>query len=837
MKAQAALAMLLLAAPAAAQRPSAGLLQATGDVAAGQHAEQMSENPAALGFGSDVDFSWTFLGTPHETPGTGQGLYLGLGPLNPYHMGLSLEMIDVPGRQTHEPVKVTWSHALQLSRAFSLGFGWSTFTSDEDRALGGLSTFDAGAIWRPWRWLSAGAAVTDFTTPLYRGTPLVRGWNLGLSLRPGTERFTLSGAARVEEEGGADPVWGGRLNWNLWGPLSLLGRYDTAKTDDGRSHTLFAGLAYQVAGRVGLGVFGYVPDTGAEEMSNGLATVVRVSSEAEPAARPAIWHTIVEVGFADELPEMEPAGLFESYPRTPFLDAVWNLRALGRSPRVDAVLLSLTDVDLGWAQAEELRTAIAEVRAAGKSIYAYLPLGDTKTYYVASACDRIFAAPSGGVFLTGIRGDFLYIRTLLEKIGVVAQFVAIGDYKSAPEMFTRDAPSEPAIEVENALLDPLYERLVQGIAQARRKTPEQVRALIDAAPYTAKGAQTAGLVDGVVHYDEFEQVFTQVYGPRIRFVSADTVLARRDARWGALPRIAVLYATGTITDGESFSNPFTGSVSTGADTFVEAVRAIREDSGVAAVVLRVDSPGGSVTASDVMWRELRLLAKEKPLLVSMGNVAASGGYYIAAAADEILAEPGTLTGSIGIFTGKFDLTGLYGLLGLRFETFRRGARADFMGTTRPWSEDELVTVRQGMEELYQLFLQRVAEGRKSLNTQQIDAVGRGRVWLGAQAREKGLVDAEGGLLAVIDRAAARAGLDADDYTLQALPETGGFGGLPRSPVLAPPALLARLAGLEPEREATGRLPAALRALLDLPLLFFRSGEALALMPMLPVPGR
>jgi protease-4 len=821
--------LMAVTAPAAAQRPTAGVLLPHADVAGGQHVEQAADNPAVLGFGGDFELTWHYLGTPRESVGTGQGLHAGLGVLDPYHTGLSLQFLDAPGKQAHEPVKLTWSHALSLSPAFSFGFAWSTFTADEDRALGNVSTWDAGVVWRPWRYIALGAAVTDFNTPLYRGAALPRGWNLGLALRPGTERLTLSGSARLEEVGGATPTYGGRLDWNFWGPLSLLGRYDTQASDGVRTHTVLGGLAYQIAARMGIGVHGYVPDAGAGEANTGLGTYVRMGTDAEPQRRPRLWHTVVEVAFAEGLEEYRTPGFFETRPETPFLNALRDLRALARDPRVDALLVTLTDLDVGWAQAEELRGAIGEARAAGKSVFAYLPVADTRSYYIATACDRIFTTPAGGVMLTGIRGDFLYIRGLLEKLGVVAQFVALGDYKSAPEMFTREAPSPAAAEAEHALLDPLYERLVRAVATARRKTDEQVRGIIDAGPYTAAAAQSAGLVDGVLHYDEFEQVFTQVYGHRVRFVPPEVLLERRDARWGEPPRIGLLYAVGTITDGESISNPFTGSVSTGADTFIAAVRALREDAGVRAVVLRIDSPGGSVTASDVMWRELRLLGKEKPLLVSMGDTAASGGYYLAAAGEEIVADPSTLTGSIGIFTGKFDLSGLYGLLGVRFETFRRGARADFLGTTRPWTEEELVSVRQAMETLYAVFKQRVAEGRPGLTADQIESVARGRVWLGSQARERGLVDAEGGLLVTIDRVAARLGLDEGDYTLEVWPKGGGLGGIPRAPVRSAPALLAAALGTE-SKVIGGRLPAGLRALLDLPLLHFGSGDPLALLP-------
>lgn len=814
-----------------AQRLTSGLYLPTGDVAAGVHAENQVDNPASLGFGQDFDLTLFSLATPHERIGAGTGFFAGLGVLDPYHVGFSVQLLDQPGFQRHEPVKIGFHQALRLGEGLSFGLGYSVFSDDGDSGRDGLSTWDAGLTWQPWRWVSTAVVVTDMTTPRVHEAPLVRGWDFGLALRPGTERFTLSGAARLEESGGANPTYGARLDWNFWGPVGLVARYDTTELGPARVHTVTAGFTDQIGSKLGFGLFGFTPDVTDKvgDKTYGIGTLVRAGTAAEPVERPQIWHNIVEVGLTDALPEYAAGGFFSSTPRTPFYDTLRTLRTLAHSSAADAVLLSLTEVELGWAQAEELRTVIAEVRAAGKLVLAYVPVGDTKSYYIATACDRIYSAPSGGIFLTGLRGDHLYIKTLLDKIGVSAQFVAIGDYKSAPEMFTREGPSPAATEAENGLLDPLYAQVVQAIADARKKTPDAIKALVDAGPYTAKGAQAAGLVDGIVQYDEFQQIFTQTFGARIRFVEPAAVLHTRDPRWGELPRIALLYASGTITDGESMANPLTSSVSTGADTFIQAVRALREDRNVAAVVLRIDSPGGSVTASDVMWRELHLLGEQKPLYVSMGDVAASGGYYIAAAGERIFADSATITGSIGIFTGKFDLTGLYTLLGLHFETFKRGARADFMGTTRPWTEDEVKTVRSGMEELYALFLQRVVDGRKGLKTEQVDAIGRGRVWLGSQARERGLVDMESGLLATLDAAADRVGLDPEDYIVEAWPRGDGMGGLPRSPVLSPPALLARLFAPAETRVQSG-LTGVFETLLDLPLLHFQSGQALALLP-------
>jgi protease-4 len=331
----------------------------------------------------------------------------------------------------------------------------------------------------------------------------------------------------------------------------------------------------------------------------------------------------------------------------------------------------------------------------------------------------------------------------------------------------------------------------------------------------------------VLQYDEFEAEFERHFGQRAVFIQPESLEARTPGRWGAPPKVAVLYAVGTITDGESVSNPFTGSLSTGADTFLKATRALREDDAVKAVVLRIDSPGGSVTASDAMWRELTLLAKEKPLVVSMGDVAASGGYYIAVPGAEIFAEANTITGSIGVFTGKADLSGLLSWIGVHTETFIRGARADLLTLNRSWTDDEVTALRASMEALYALFLDRVSASRPRLPRDALEQVAQGRVWTGAAARAHGLIDREAGLFEAIHRATELARLDRDDIALQIAPTGGGLGALPRSPVLS---RLVEAMGQAPVTALATHLPAPLRQLLDLPLAHFQAGEPLAMLP-------
>ncbi len=806
-------------------RLTGGVLQPDADGAADHGAQMVEVNPAGLGFGSRFDLGVTYTSSGQGGPGEGFSLFGSVGALDPYHTGFGVQLLDPAGDQDSLPAKVSWSHALRLGDVLSVGFTWHTFVADENPSLDGLDTWDLGLQVRPSRWLAAGLTITDLTTPLVDGVALGRGYEGTLAFRPGTDRATVSVTGRLEGDADLDPAVGARLNVRLFGGLALVGRYDALPGPDGRAHRVMLGLAD--LGRFGLGLFGYAPDASRSGDRAGVSVSARLRSQTEPLP-PLIKRRLVAEITVGGGTELQGGGLFSRAAKTPFLDTLLTLRALERDEEVAAVIVAFGADDLGWAQAAELRTAIASLRARGKQVWAWLPTGRTKAYSVAAAADRVFTAPAGGVMLTGLDGELIFLGDLLQKLGVRAQFVGIGDYKTAPEQFTRSGPSPANEQMTTSLLDDLYQTVVGHIAQGRHLKPEQVRTLIDQGPYTAREAEAAGLVDGVMHYDEFEQVARDALGGPAQFRDAAAVVAARDPRWGRVPAIGVLYAVGTITDGDSVSNPLTGAASTGADSFIRAARALRLDSNVRAVVLRIDSPGGSVTAADAMWRELSQLAKAKPLIVSMGDVAASGGYYIAAPARAILASPESITGSIGIFTGKFDLTGLYDMIGVDKLVLLRGKRAGLMADTKPWDADQIALIRRSMGVLYDLFLDRVVEGRPGLDRTRLEPLARGRVWTGQQARACGLIDRRAGLLTAIDLAAVEAGLGEGDYRLLRLPASGGFGGLPRTPVSTQ---LAQWLVGPVGWAAQATLPAALRRIANAPLLRFESGQALALWPV------
>src|SRR6185295_17037229 len=321
-----------------------------------------------------------------------------------------------------------------------------------------------------------------------------------------------------------------------------------------------------------------------------------------------------------------------------------------------------------------------------------------------------------------------FFKGTLDKVGIQAQFEGVGKYKNAPNQFTESGFTAPHREQMEALLDNLYGQFVAAIAQGRHRTPEQVQALVDAGPYDGPSALKAGLVDELLYQDQLDGRLKDAN----RLTPTRYVKGTRGLGLDGRPKIALVYVVGDIIPGRSQNSPLGGGFA-GSDTVAEALKDAREDGSVRAILLRVDSPGGSGTASEVIWREVALARQKKPVVVSMGDLAASGGYYVAMGSDAIVAEPGTITGSIGVFGGKFSLHGLYDKIGISKEILLRGRHADVFSTYQPWSDEERARIRELMESFYRDFVTKVAQGRhKSFDD--IHAIAQGRVWTGAEAQ-------------------------------------------------------------------------------------------------------
>ena len=509
-----------------------------------------------------------------------------------------------------------------------------------------------------------------------------------------------------------------------------------------------------------------------------------------------------------------------------YLDA---LRLAKRDARIGHVLLLPSGLSLEyWGKVQELRAAIQDFRSSGKKVVAFLEYGSDREYYLASAADQVFLLPTAPLDLTGVASYQLFLRGTLEKLGIEPDFLRIGEFKTAPNQLTERRMTPAHREMMESLTRSMYDQLVRGIAESRRKTDAEIRQLIDQGPFTAEEALRAGLVDDLAYEDQLDDRIPELAGSldEDRRVEARDYERVRPQSIGFRPRarIAVLYAVGAIVSGKSTFDPLSGAA-IGSDTLVEQIRRIRDDESIDAIVLRVDSPGGSAVASDVIWRELMVTREEnpsRPLVTSMSDLAASGGYYIAMAGQAIVAQPGTLTGSIGIYGGKLALGGAVAKLGVSTEKVTVGANADLYSPFETFTPAQREQVFRFMESFYTNFIEKAATAR-GMTPAQIDAVAQGRVWTGEQAREQGLVDALGGLDAAVALAKTRAGIPADaDVELVMYPPrltlyealtqqmTGG-GQASLWPALAGPRGAALAAAAAPVR-------------------LFRAGEPLALMP-------
>ncbi len=458
---------------------------------------------------------------------------------------------------------------------------------------------------------------------------------------------------------------------------------------------------------------------------------------------------------------------------------------------VQGLFLQIEGVGVGWGKLEELRRAVADFRKSGKKAFAYVEAGDAKDYLLALACDEVCVPECGWLMLTGLRAEVSFYKDMFDKLGVKADMLQMGDFKGAAEPYTRSGMSPEFRKQFESVLDDFYEKdLVERIVQSRPGkdwNAEQVKKLIDGGPYTAKAALKAGLIDRVAYSDSFQDDFkTALKAERAKVVKnyggAESqnidfsnpfailkLLATPKTTSSTKPKIAVVYATGVIMTGKSTLS-LLGGETCGSTTMVEAIRQAEQDKTVKAIVLRVDSPGGSALASDLIWHELKKC--KKPVVASMSDTAASGGYYISMGCQKIFAEPGTLTGSVGVVGGKLALGGLYDKVGLKTEVISRGANANLLSMTTPFSESERAVWAALMKDIYDQFLTKALEGRKAagkeMTREQLEKLAGGRIWTGRQAKENGLIDEVGTLDDAIGAAKKLAKM-ADDAEVELLP--------------------------------------------------------------------
>jgi protease-4 len=686
-----------------------------------------------------------------------------------------------------------------------LSIGWTvasiTWARTPDNQ--GTTTHHVGINARPARFVSLGVVLRDVFEPAGRSEfeRFSRGVDGEIAVRPlGDWRFELAAGALAGKDNDRILIdWRGRALLRPLPGVTVFGLLESVRRPFGaadapptRDTRVMAGLSLdlrlgQRQETAGVSYAALSSAKGAGSAYAGSSVFVHASDESYPSLlEPARFERVEIEGEIDERQH---------------LATLLHLDELARGGEVRGVVLVVGDSSLAWGRTEELREAIARLRARGKRVVVYLKDAGMREYYLATAAERVLLHPTATIRLRGVAALQLYARNLLDRLGVGVQVLQFEEYKSAGEMFARTGPSDAARSEIVSYLNDIHGRFLATVAGERHLDPGRLGQLLDRPGMTPPEAQRERLVDDVSYEDQLDGMISKLLGFKVT-VSRVNAAAKRPTQWSA-PQIAVVHVTGEIIDNAPGSGLL--SPTQGASDVAEAIQQARDSSRVRAIVLRVDSPGGMVQPSDAIGREVELTRGKKPIIVSMGDVAASGGYWVSTAADVIFAPPSALTGSIGVVGVRFDLSGLAAKVGLTSETIKTGGHADSDNPLRSWTTEELNANHDEMKYVYDRFVDRVASGRH-LARQAVQQIAGGRIWSGDQASRHGLVDRLAGLSAAIEEAKRRSGLpDRTAVQIISLPAKGGVlqealkdaSPLPPAQSMVPPALKGVLQAVPP----------------------------------------
>ncbi|MEE8312211.1 MAG: signal peptide peptidase SppA [Candidatus Binatia bacterium] len=502
---------------------------------------------------------------------------------------------------------------------------------------------------------------------------------------------------------------------------------------------------------------------------------VALSRGSEPTVAEGSYVVVrIEGSYAEGQPKNQITKLFDE--RKVLVELLDTLRKVRADPRIPGVVARIGPLETGWAQTREIRDALAALRAADKRVVSFMSseiIGGNKEYYLASVGDEVLLASAAAPMLNGLSAHYYFLGALWEKLHIAMEVEQIREYKTFGDLLKRRSMSPAHREMADSVLDDINDEFLSTIAEARGLTVEETQEIVNSCPSSAGDFVEAGLADDVLFFDELS---TRIDTDRVvEFIDAEeyAAVSLASVGLGGGARIAVIHAVGTIVPGKGGRRGLMGST-VGSRPLVKAFRTAADDDSISAIVFRIDSPGGSAMASDDVWRATRLAREKKPVVTSFGNVAASGGYYMAAGTDHIVAEPTTLTGSIGVVLFKPNVAGLLGWMGIGTESLGRGRYSRIMDTSKGLDRAEASLLRGQMDGVYKRFLDRVAEGR-AMTVEEVDRVGGGRVWTGHQALEEGLIDELGGLEQAVRAAAVEAQVeDPSSVELVYLPELKGL---------------------------------------------------------------
>jgi protease-4 len=747
------------------------------------------QNPANLAFLPGPEFRWSgyFLGDAAEVPTAGHAFAFAL-PFGfiPVATGIRFDMVTPPSTASQamfgSPVQYQWlTWAIAAGSEFaSLGLSFERSFSNNVQAHG-FGSWSAGISLRPAAYVGFSGFIKNLDAPTSQGgLQLGAEYVMASAIRPlGSDQLEIGiETSYVDESGG---YWVPRATLDVGIPGLGRLRGDLAITDAANQQgeaawiastaLVVTGNTRQGSGELALGAR-YGDGLGAasaERPWENLSADVAVRGFQENFAADNM-HYAIRVRIEKTPSVREHVAL---------LRTLWSYAE--KEDNLMAVLLELRATPAGsLAHLQELQDALLLLRQKGKKILCHMESASGAGLVLCSEAERVLISPAGGILYSGLKSQSFYVKDLLDKLGVKTDFVRIGKYKAAPETFARREATAPALEVKTSIMQEVERELHGSLARGRKLDLETVRKTIANGPFTAAEAKKANLVDGFAFDDMLPKAVDDLAGESLPLEKGHSA-PTRPSRFGPQKRLALVYVEGDMVDGRSKSFPFLGMRSVGSYTIAETLQELRRDPNVGAIVIRVESGGGSAVAADVIWREVQLTAAKKPVVISMGTAAASGAYYLASAGTYIYANPLTITGSIGVFAGKIDLSGLLSKIGVNVETLKTGEHADAETMFRPFSEEERRLLENKVEQFYALFVRRVADSRR-MSQKDVDAVARGRVWTGRQALEHRLVDGMGGLRQALAKARVLGGLS-DDAPIVELP-------IPQS------TLLGRLLGVE-----------------------------------------
>ena len=720
-------------------------------VATTNSASSIAWNPAGLGFknGSSFNIAQTHYSRDlfRDT-----GLYFaGSG------FGYSVEWLGGENSRT----KQTISTSMGGNKLFTLGFGYSWFRSDNrkfrpnDRKYNALNVQTIGFTSRPWNWLSMAGKWNSVKGTNYQYypdetiTPKPRdNYRIGIGLRPIGNNLTITTDLNVDMKSSGDVstlIYGLEF-WSKKG-FSIAAMYD----DIGN---------YEVGLEVGFPTLSIRNSNNYNDSNKHEFSVLVFESRMylrETDLRSKGRY--LKLSLKGDIPD-EPQHRF-FFSRGPRTTAEWvRLIEKARSDdSVDGIILNIGRFGGGMATVSEIRNALLRFKKDGKKIVVYSEIMTGKGLLLASVADLLMMNPSGYLYFTGLTASISYYKGLLDKIGVEVEYVRVGRYKSAIEPFSSDSMSSAFREEIDAILDDFQKFYIAGISEGRNLSKEEIRTLQDNGPFTAKEALESKLIDKIAYEDEIDDIIKKKYGLKsISKIKARDYEKQKKLRreWSEKKKIAIIHLSGSIIPGESRSGSLLG-----ARTATRVIKYARESSSIKAIILRIDSGGGTALGADIIWNELKHAKGKKPIIASFGDITASGAYYLAMPADTILAEQTTLTGSIGIFMAIPKVIELYKKLGIRQEVIRRGKHSDILSGQRKWTEEERELLQRQLNELYKDFLNKVSEGR-GMTSAEVDSVGMGRLWTGEDALANGLIDVIGGIKEAEDLSLSMTGLNRED---------------------------------------------------------------------------